>query len=64
MRPNPRETAYLVIFTEEIHNGKLHFLYSVNIGFLCSTSEGVSELSGQVFFVVVRKYKNSVLFPF
>ena len=25
MRPNPRETAYLVTFTEEILNGKLHF---------------------------------------
>ena len=29
MRPNPQETAYLVIFTEEILNGKLHFLCSV-----------------------------------
>ena len=25
MRPNPQETADLVIFTEEILNGKLHF---------------------------------------
>ena len=26
MRPNPQETADLVAFTEEILNGKLHFL--------------------------------------
>ena len=25
---NPQETADLVTFTEEIFNGKLHFLYS------------------------------------
>ena len=30
MWPNPQETAYLVTFTEEILNGKLHFLCSVN----------------------------------
>ena len=29
MRPNLQETADLVTFTEEILNGKLHFLYSV-----------------------------------
>ena len=28
MRPNPKETAELVTFTEEILNGKLHFLRS------------------------------------
>ena len=28
MWPNPQETAELVTFTEEIVNGKLHFLYS------------------------------------
>ena len=28
MWPNPQETADLVIFTEEILNGKLHFLCS------------------------------------
>ena len=28
MRPNPQETANLVEFTEEIFNGKLHFLCS------------------------------------
>ena len=30
MRPNPQKTADLVAFTEEILNGKLHFLRSVN----------------------------------
>ena len=29
MRPNPQESADLVTFTEEILNGKLHFLCSV-----------------------------------
>ena len=29
MWPNPQETADLVTFTEEVLNGKLHFLYSV-----------------------------------
>ena len=28
MSPNPQETADLVTFTEEILNGKVHFLYS------------------------------------
>ena len=28
MQPNPQETADLVTFTEEILNGKLHFLWS------------------------------------
>ena len=28
MRPDPQETANLVTFTEEIVNGKLHFLCS------------------------------------
>ena len=28
VRPNPQETADLVTFTEEILNGKLHFLCS------------------------------------
>ena len=30
MRANLQETAYLVTFAEEILNGKLHFLCSVN----------------------------------
>ena len=31
MWPNPQETADLVTFTEEIFNGKLHFLCSVGV---------------------------------
>ena len=31
MWPNPQETADLVTFTEEIPNGKLHFLCSVTL---------------------------------
>ena len=34
MWPNPQETADLVTFTEEILNGKLHFLCSV----ICNNS--------------------------
>ena len=34
MQPNPQETADLVTFTEEILNGKLHFLCSVREMFL------------------------------
>ena len=30
MWPNPQETANLVTFTEEIFNGKLHFMCSDN----------------------------------
>ena len=31
MQPNPQETANLATFTEEILNGKLHFLCSVSL---------------------------------
>ena len=34
---NPQETADLVIFTEEIINGKLHFLCSVCLQIYCNT---------------------------
>ena len=34
MRPNPQEIADLVIFTEEILNGKLHFLWSTSSKFI------------------------------
>ena len=30
MRPNPQETTDLVTLTEEMLNGKLHFLCSMN----------------------------------
>ena len=31
LTPNPQKTAGLVIFTEKILNGKLHFMYIVSI---------------------------------
>ena len=41
MGPNPQETADMVIVTEEIFNGKLHFLYRFylikDIGLKCLT---------------------------
>ena len=39
MGPNPQETADLIIFTEEVFNGKLYFLWSVEglISFLFLT---------------------------
>ena len=40
MWPNPQIPADLVTFTEEIHNGKLHFLCSVN---------GVFKVSNQTY---------------
>ena len=53
MWPNPQETADLATFTEEILNGKLHFLWNawteVNAGFIQS-----SILGPWLFFI----YKN------
>ena len=34
MRPNRHETADLATFTEDIRNGKLHFMYSVKVYFV------------------------------
>ena len=45
MRPNPQETAYLVTFTEEILNGKLHLLCSVFKGFQLSKIVSVVTVS-------------------
>ena len=42
MQPNTQETADLVTFTEEILNGKLHFLCSVR-KIRCRYSEGVAQ---------------------
>ena len=33
MRPNPQETANLATFTEEILNGKFHFLYGLRYSY-------------------------------
>ena len=44
MWPDPQETADLVTFTEEILNGKLHFLWSVSFFKVFGTAhEGVSR---------------------
>ena len=32
MWPNPQKTAYLVKFTEEILDGKLHFYAVIDVG--------------------------------
>ena len=42
MWPNPQETADLVTFTEEILNGKLHFLCS---GYSSSTGSPLQKIS-------------------
>ena len=43
MRPNPQETAASVTFTEEILNGKLHFLDSV-----CKCQEAQNKITGPI----------------
>ena len=55
-----QETAYLVIFTEEIRNGKLHFLCAVAI--LCIScqwyfSESLKTLKIKRFSDVLRGYR-------
>ena len=49
MRPNPQETAGLITFTEEILNGKLHFLCNVTIAHrICNRS--IDEKESLIFF--------------
>ena len=43
MCPNSQKAADLVAFTEEILNGKLHFLYSVALLLFISTFSSDSE---------------------
>ena len=48
MRPNPYKTADLVTFTEEILNGKLHFLHSGCFeGKLTTESERIKRFNVQ-----------------
>ena len=52
MWPNPQETMVLVTFTEDILNGKLHFLYSVTSTFTATKKlrDGASRtLSNRAF---------------
>ena len=66
MWPNPEETADLVTFTEEILNGKLHFLCSVMIKneslksneVICYRTEMMFSniiLKGSIFFALAKK---------
>ena len=56
MWPNPQFPADLVTFTEEILNGKLHFLYSVSSKFLWPIqtllADSLSELGGNLIIIV------------
>ena len=52
MRPNPQETADLVSFTEQILNGKLHFLCSDRYG------TGVIKLTNKAKVKANTKYSS------
>ena len=43
MRPNLQKTVDLVIFTEEICNGKLHFLCSVTQAYKLTKSNNLND---------------------
>ena len=66
MSPIPDETADLVTFTEEIFNGKLHFLHSVNtcssddLSFLGSCQTLVIELFVETVFSFYRGSRPAV----
>ena len=61
MWPNPQETADLVTFTEEIFNGKLHFLCSVSLAFWFGTLDLniVSSFHSTGISLYPRKHKAS-----
>ena len=52
MWPNPQSTADLVTFTEEILNGKLHFLCSV--GGVCKNPSQTSKM--ELFVKIVSSF--------
>ena len=60
MWPNQKETANLVTFTEEIFNGKLHFLWKsipqvLPIGALANNVRENSEnLQEEIFYVYIK----------
>ena len=56
MWPNPQETVDLVTFTEEILNGKFHFL--------CSDSSGFIIVVLFFAFFFLHKRKNKLLYQF
>ena len=64
MWPNPQETADLVTFTEEILNGKRHFLCSVsfetrNIKIVYYGLETITSLAPKIWDLVTQKIKDS-----
>ena len=64
MWPDPQETADLVTFTEEILNGKLHFLYSdikEDKGMLKIVSDG--KLLEKEFMVHYKWYREYTRLP-
>ena len=62
MWPNPQETADLVTFTEEIINGKLHFLCSViKLTKICKENQMWNVLYIRVYDVTFDELKTSEL---
>ena len=59
MWPNPQFPTDLVTFTEEIVNGKLHFLCSVNIFTNRNKAQQLSQLENMENRVMLLKFKNS-----
>ena len=53
MWPNPQISADLVLFTEEILNGKLHFLCSDSIA---NSDPNLHEISSKDFGITKLKY--------
>ena len=58
MWPNPQETAGLVTFTEEILNGKLHFLCSVSASMKKKHSFGIVSLCPKLWLIVSMTEQN------
>ena len=60
MRQNPQETADLVTFAEEIFNGKLHFLCSVEAATSkCFTAWNFIN-KGQLFYLIFVFSKSTI----
>ena len=48
MWPNPQESADLVTFSEEVLNGKLHFLCNASISFGKTKVSGITKSPGKL----------------
>ena len=55
MWPNPQETTYLVIFAEEILNGKLHFLCGVR-----RSNNTEKDIRTTISFILANDYRNTI----